>query len=101
MVALLFPVSFWWLVHNAFEDRADVDWPVCVAAVALLVPGLSGGRSDVALPIISEVLCGCLIDAQSMPKPKALPRPTKQSILPKRPTESGRPDTCVTGQSAQ
>ena len=30
--AMLFPVAFWWLVHSAFEDRADV--PNRVAQVA-------------------------------------------------------------------
>lgn len=37
--ALLFPVAFWWLVHNAFADRHDVPWPVWVAMPLLLVAG--------------------------------------------------------------
>src|SRR5512132_1514044 len=33
--ALLFPVAFWWLVHNAFDDRTDLPWPVWMAVVVL------------------------------------------------------------------
>jgi hypothetical protein len=44
--ALLFPVAFWWLVHNAFEDRADLPWPVWLAVTLLLTAGLSSGRDD-------------------------------------------------------
>ena len=38
--ALVFPVAFWWLVHNAFEDRADVHWLVWAAVPLLLLAGL-------------------------------------------------------------
>jgi len=46
--ALLFPVAFWWLVHTAFEDRADVPWPAWVAMLALVAAGLLTGPSDAA-----------------------------------------------------
>jgi AraC-like DNA-binding protein len=39
--ALLFPLAFWWLVHNAFDDRVDVPWLVWIATALLLVAGLS------------------------------------------------------------
>jgi len=45
--ALLFPVAFWWLVHTAFEDRADLPWPAWVAMLALLAAGLHGGAHAV------------------------------------------------------
>jgi AraC-like DNA-binding protein len=45
--ALLFPVSFWWLVHNAFEDRTDLPWPVWWAVPLLLIAGLAS-RNDAA-----------------------------------------------------
>lgn len=38
--ALLVPVAFWWLVHTAFEDRADLPWPAGGAVVVLLAAGL-------------------------------------------------------------
>lgn len=38
--ALLFPIAFWWLVHNAFDDRTDVPGLVWAAAVLLLGTGL-------------------------------------------------------------
>jgi AraC-like DNA-binding protein len=44
--ALLFPVAFWWLVHNAFEDRTDLPRTVWVAALALLIAGLSSGHAE-------------------------------------------------------
>ena len=50
--ALLFPVAFWWLVHNAFEDRFDMPWPVWVAVAVLLIAGLSSGRDEAALSLL-------------------------------------------------
>jgi AraC-like DNA-binding protein len=50
--ALLFPVAFWWLVHNAFEDRADLPWPVWLAVAVLLMAGLSSGRDDSSLSLL-------------------------------------------------
>ena len=44
--ALLFPVAFWWLVHNAFEDATDLPWPVWAAALMLLIAGLSSGHAE-------------------------------------------------------
>lgn len=44
--ALLFPVAFWWLVRSAFEDRADLPWPAGLAALALLLVGLSSAGRD-------------------------------------------------------
>jgi len=38
--ALLFPVAFWWLLHNVFDDRADLPWPALLSAGVLLVAGL-------------------------------------------------------------
>lgn len=43
--ALLFPASFWWLVHNAFEDRADMPRPAVAAAAALVAAGLWSGSA--------------------------------------------------------
>lgn len=43
--ALLFPVAFWWLVHTAFEDRADLPWPAWLAMFALLAAGLGGAHT--------------------------------------------------------
>jgi AraC-like DNA-binding protein len=40
IAALLFPVGFWWLVHNAFDDRADLPAWVGPAAAVLLASGL-------------------------------------------------------------
>jgi AraC-like DNA-binding protein len=50
--ALLFPVSFWWLVHNAFEDRSDLPWPVWAAVPVLLIAGLSSGQDEAALSLL-------------------------------------------------
>lgn len=47
--ALLFPVALWWLVHNAFEDRADLPWPAWAGLVVLLVSGLTAGGLSTAL----------------------------------------------------
>ncbi|HUG22618.1 AraC family transcriptional regulator [Piscinibacter sp.] len=44
--ALLFPVAFWWLVRNAFEDRVDIPWPVWLAAAVLLIAGLVSRPAD-------------------------------------------------------
>ena len=38
--ALAFPVAFWWLVRNAFEDKADVPPLAWVAAGSLMLTGL-------------------------------------------------------------
>jgi len=38
--ALLFPVAFWWLLHNAFDDRTDVPPMAGVLAVVLVAAGL-------------------------------------------------------------
>jgi AraC-like DNA-binding protein len=37
--ALMFPLSFWWLVHSVFDDRADLPWIAWVAAAAMLAAG--------------------------------------------------------------
>ena len=50
--ALLFPVAFWWLVHNAFEDRTDLPWPVWAAVPILLIAGLSSGRDEAAVSLL-------------------------------------------------
>lgn len=50
--ALLFPVAFWWLVHNAFEDRTDLPWPVWIAVPVLLIAGLSSGHDEAALSLL-------------------------------------------------
>jgi len=47
--ALLFPVAFWWMVHNVFEDRTDLPWPVWGALVLLLLAGLASGRDESGL----------------------------------------------------
>ncbi len=52
VAALLFPVAFWWLVHNAFEDRSDLPWPVRVAVPVLLIAGLSSGHDEAALSLL-------------------------------------------------
>lgn len=39
--ALLFPVAFWWLVHNTFADRHDLPGPVWIATPLLLVAGFT------------------------------------------------------------
>lgn len=44
--ALLFPLAFWWLVHCAFDDRADVPWSVWLAAVLMLAAGLASRPPD-------------------------------------------------------
>jgi AraC-like DNA-binding protein len=38
--ALLFPVAFWWLLHNVFDDRRDMPMLVWLGATALLLSGL-------------------------------------------------------------
>lgn len=38
--ALLFPVAFWWLLHNVFDDRTDLPWPAWAFAAALVAAGL-------------------------------------------------------------
>lgn len=38
--ALAFPVAFWWLVRNGFEDKADVPPLAWAGAASLLVTGL-------------------------------------------------------------
>lgn len=54
--ALGFPVAFWWLVRNGFEDRADVPPLAWVAAASLLLTGLMppsllpGGTPAQAVP---------------------------------------------------
>jgi AraC-like DNA-binding protein len=50
--ALLFPVAFWWLVHNAFEDRTDLPWPVWVAVPVLLIAGFSSGHDEASLSLL-------------------------------------------------
>jgi AraC-like DNA-binding protein len=50
--ALLFPVAFWWLVHNAFEDRADVPWPVWAAVPFLLIAGFSSGPDGPSMSLL-------------------------------------------------
>ena len=51
--ALLFPVAFWWLVHNAFDDRADLPWPVWVGVALLLAAGLSSRQGDAPASLLS------------------------------------------------
>ena len=50
--ALLFPVAFWWLVHNAFEDRVDVPLPVWTAVPVLLIAGLSSGPDGPSVSLL-------------------------------------------------
>jgi AraC-like DNA-binding protein len=38
--ALLFPVAFWWLLHNVFDDRTDLPPVAWVFGIALVVFGL-------------------------------------------------------------
>lgn len=38
--ALLFPVAFWWLLHNVFDDRADLPPAAWSCGAALLLFGL-------------------------------------------------------------
>lgn len=38
--ALLFPVAFWWLLHNVFDDRRDMPRPAWVFGIALVTAGL-------------------------------------------------------------
>lgn len=38
--ALLFPVAFWWLLHNVFDDRRDMPLPAWMVAAALILAGL-------------------------------------------------------------
>ncbi|MEW6706618.1 MAG: helix-turn-helix domain-containing protein [Pseudomonadota bacterium] len=38
--ALLFPVAFWWLLHNVFDDRTDLPWPAWGLAAAVVAAGL-------------------------------------------------------------
>jgi AraC-like DNA-binding protein len=38
--ALMFPMAFWWLLHNVFDDRADVPPAAWIIGAALLLAGL-------------------------------------------------------------
>ncbi|WP_284617776.1 AraC family transcriptional regulator [Aquabacterium humicola] len=40
VAALVFPVAFWWLVHNVFDDRADLPALVLPSTLLLLATGL-------------------------------------------------------------
>jgi AraC-like DNA-binding protein len=44
--ALLFPLAFWWLVHCAFDDRADVPWSAWLGTAMMLGAGLMSRRAD-------------------------------------------------------
>jgi len=52
VAALLFPVAFWWLVHNAFDDRSDLPWPAGVAVSVLLIAGLASGRDAATVSLL-------------------------------------------------
>jgi AraC-like DNA-binding protein len=66
--ALLFPVAFWWLVRNAFEDRADLPRPAALAAAVLLAAGLASpgppaGAAGLAqwLPLLQKAVAAAFI----------------------------------------
>jgi AraC-like DNA-binding protein len=59
--ALLFPVAFWWLVHSAFDDRADVPRLAWAASAALLAAGLLGTTDE--LRALQKVLAASFVVA--------------------------------------
>jgi AraC-like DNA-binding protein len=59
--ALLFPVAFWWLLHNVFDDRTDVPWPAGVLAVVLVAAGLMPPAPGAA--VVQKVLAAGFVGA--------------------------------------
>jgi AraC-like DNA-binding protein len=59
--ALLVPATFWWLVHSAFDDRADVPPAAWGTAAVLVIAGLLDGPVAAGwpadLPHLVQKLC--------------------------------------------
>lgn len=62
--ALLFPVAFWWMLHNVFDDRADLPPAAWGAGSALLLFGLmpAGGAGLGNTPhVVQKLLAAAFV----------------------------------------
>lgn len=59
--ALLFPVAFWWLLRNVFDDRSDIPWPAGALAAALVAAGLMPPAPGAA--VLQKVLAAGFVGA--------------------------------------